>query len=207
MVDLIRLVLVKERRKASDVDQILKWATMIVVVAITGHLTIEHVLVSGVAESKNDNSRLELEARAPSTSHKNASVGAENDDPLPGRAVRVKAGRNGHFYLDARINGINTPFVVDTGASVVALSFESARKAGIKPKKSDFIHPVSTANGVAHAAATNISSVRYQNINVRDVRAVVLPKGALGGANLLGNSFLSKLSEFKVRNGTLVMVP
>ncbi|MEM8837455.1 MAG: TIGR02281 family clan AA aspartic protease [Pseudomonadota bacterium] len=130
-----------------------------------------------------------------------------NTDFLPKRAVRINAGRRGHFHLDARVNGREIPFVVDTGASSVALSYESARRVGFNPKPSDFIGRSQTANGIARFAPVTISEIRFKSITVRNVRAAVLEKGALGDKNLLGNTFLSRLSEFNVRDGTLVMIP
>ncbi|MEM8795483.1 MAG: TIGR02281 family clan AA aspartic protease [Pseudomonadota bacterium] len=128
-------------------------------------------------------------------------------DFLPSRAVTINAGRGGHFNLDARVDGRVVPFLVDTGATAVVLSYEDARRIGYNPKPSDFVGRSQTANGIAHFAPVLINEIRFRSITVRNVRGAIMERGALGNKNLLGNTFLSKLSEYKVRNGTLIMVP
>ncbi|MEM9725805.1 MAG: TIGR02281 family clan AA aspartic protease [Pseudomonadota bacterium] len=120
-------------------------------------------------------------------------------------AATVRAGQGGHFRLKARVNGRSLPFLVDTGASYVTLNFDDARRAGVRLKRSDFRHAVRTANGVAKAAAVRLRSVQYKSIVIRDVTALVMPRGAMSDMNLLGNSFLSKLKRFEVRRGKLIM--
>ena len=123
--------------------------------------------------------------------------------PLAGVAVR--AGRGGHFYLKAHVNGRSLPFLVDTGASYVTLNHRDARKAGISLPRKAFKHEVRTANGRAKVAAVRLRSVRFKSIHVRNVVALVTQPGAMNGVNLLGNSFLSKLRSFKVVQGKLIM--
>jgi aspartyl protease family protein len=120
-----------------------------------------------------------------------------------GRQVEIRASRDGHFYLDAEINFRPVHFVVDTGATVVALRESDAAKAGIRVAKSAFDKPVSTANGVAYAAAVMLDNVRVEDIQVNGVRALVLPDEQLG-ISLLGAAFLNKLGRFEVADGTLI---
>ncbi|MEP3525041.1 MAG: TIGR02281 family clan AA aspartic protease [Hyphomicrobiales bacterium] len=187
-------------------DQIIKWVSGIIFVAIAAHFGVLNY-VEPRLDKGTDNQEIQTQAALPVELNRTEVKHVEQEEPLPGRAVRVKAGNNGHFYLDAKINGTRTPFLVDTGASMVALSYESAQRAGIRLKKSDFKHTASTANGQVAMAVVMLDSVRFKNILVRNVRAGVLPKGALGGANLLGNSFLSRLREYKVSDGSLIMRP
>lgn len=192
--------------KSDTMDQIIKWVSGIIFIAIAAHFGVVNFVEPRLDKGTNDQ-EIQTEAALPVELNRTEVKHVEEDEPLPGRAVRVKAGNNGHFYLDAKINGTRTPFVVDTGASMIALSYESAQKAGIRLRKSDFKHTASTANGQVAMAVVTLDTVRYKNILVRNVRAGVLPKGALGGANLLGNSFLSRLREYKVSDGSLVMRP
>lgn len=190
-------------------DQIIKWVSGIMIVAIISYFAILNYAVPALDKAASHQEG-EAEEAAPviyGTAERNLAQEEEIEEPLPGRAVRLKAGPNGHFYLDAKVNGTKIPFVVDTGASMIALSYESAQSAGIRLRKSDFKHAASTANGQVPMAVVVLDSIRFKNITVRDVRAGVLPKGALGGANLLGNSFLSRLREYKVSDGTLIMRP
>lgn len=198
-------------------DTIIKWSTGIVICAIAAHFAISGFLSPKLAEIAAGGTGTERSASLSATAGESVlsaqadgkvdAATEEIEDPLPGRAVRLKAGQNGHFYLDAKVNGATTPFLVDTGASMIALSYEAAEKAGVRLRKSDFKYSASTANGTVPMAIVTLDSIRYKNIYVRDVRAGVLPKGALSGANLLGNSFLEKLREYKVSDGTLVMIP
>ena len=94
--------------------------------------------------------------------------------------------------------------MVDTGASIVALRQSDARRAGIRVHRDDFNVPLSTANGTAYAAAVTLDSVAVDDIQIRNVRAVIVPDEQLS-ISLLGTSFLNKLRRFEVSEGTLLM--
>lgn len=119
-------------------------------------------------------------------------------------AAELNADANGHFITDAMINGSPVKVLVDTGASMVALSYEDADKVRLWPRSLRFDIPVMTANGQINAARVTIPRVKVGNIEVRDVDGVVMPKGALEGT-LLGMSFLNRLSSFKIENGVLFL--
>jgi aspartyl protease family protein len=119
-------------------------------------------------------------------------------------ATELKANGGGHFVTKAAINGNDITVLVDTGATAVALSYEDAGNAGLRPGILDFNVPVSTANGMTKAARVNIDSIEIDGIEVDDVDGLVLPEGALRGT-LLGMSFLGRLSSFKVEDGILYL--
>ena len=119
------------------------------------------------------------------------------------RTVTVQSDRRGHFQVDARVDGRRTDFLVDTGASVIALRESSAARLGIHPAARDYTAKMSTANGVAKAAPVQLNRVEVNGITVRDVRAVVMPDEALG-ENLLGMSFLSRV-KWTHERGRLVL--
>jgi aspartyl protease family protein len=121
-----------------------------------------------------------------------------------GSVVEIKAGRNGHFNTEAEINGRPVEVMIDTGASVVALSYEDAERAGLYISNSDFTGAVSTANGIARVAPVTLDRVTIGDITVRDVPAAVAEPGRLR-TSLLGMTFLNKLSRFDMRAGTLVL--
>lgn len=121
-----------------------------------------------------------------------------------GTLVELKAGRNGHFNTEAEINGRDIAVMVDTGATIVALSYEDAERAGIYLSQSDFTRAVSTANGVARIAPVTLDRVTIGDITVRNVPAAVAEPGRLT-TSLLGMSFLSRLSRFDMRAGVLVL--
>ena len=130
---------------------------------------------------------------------------AQRDLPIQLMAMtELKAGNQGHYVIKARINKSDIDVMVDTGASVVALSYEDAQRAGLRPNTLDFNVPVSTANGSVNAARAKLDRVEIDTVRVDNVDALVLPTGALNGT-LLGMSFLSKLDSFKSEDGVLTL--
>jgi len=147
-------------------------------------------------------------ARAPNgaTARSVASVApARANLPVRRDEYRIPADAMGQFSADAEVNGSRIQkMLVDTGATLVALSYEDASGAGVFPAPADFKYQVNTANGVAHVARVKLRDVRLGNLVVYDVDAVVGERGALDGS-LLGMTFLSKLSKFEVGSGALVL--
>jgi aspartyl protease family protein len=120
------------------------------------------------------------------------------------RSVVVPRDARGHFEVDGRIDGQLVSFMIDTGASVIALTATDAARLGIHPAQSDFVTAVKTANGLVRAAPTQLDAIEIGDVVVRDVAALVLPDEALGD-NLLGLSFLSRLRRFEYSDGQLVL--
>ncbi len=121
-----------------------------------------------------------------------------------GRMVQLKAGAYGHFYSRVHVNGRAVQAMVDTGASIVALTYDDARAAGIHIRDGDYTHRVSTANGIARVAMVTLDSVAIEDIVVRDVRAAVAEPGKLT-KTLLGMSFLGQLRRAEMSRGVLVL--
>ena len=124
--------------------------------------------------------------------------------PQLSRMIEIKAGDHGHYETTASIEHIPVMVLVDTGASKVALSYDDAERVGLNPFRLRFDQPVATANGVVDAAAITLRRVEIDNVVVHDVDAMVLPDGAMRGT-LLGMSFLSRLSGFRMSDGTLYL--
>ncbi|MFL6813526.1 MAG: TIGR02281 family clan AA aspartic protease [Bradyrhizobium sp.] len=120
------------------------------------------------------------------------------------RSLSIPRDFRGHFLTEGRIEGQRIGFMVDTGASVVALNETSAARFGLRPSRGDYTATVTTANGTIKAARTRIAMVEIGELVVRDVDAMVLPDAALS-ENLLGLSFLSKLRSFEYANGQMVL--
>ena len=120
------------------------------------------------------------------------------------RSVVVPRDARGHFQVDARVDGGRLSFMVDTGASVIALTQSDAARLGIHPSAGEYVAEVRTANGTVRAAPTRLDAVEVGDLVVRDVAAVVLPDEALSD-NLLGLSFLSRLKRFEYSDGKLVL--
>ncbi len=108
------------------------------------------------------------------------------------RSLVIKAGNGGHFEVEARVDGRRIAFMVDTGASQIALRESDAARLGLRPSPRDYTIKINTANGVGRAALVQLRMVEVGNIVVRDLPALVSPDDALG-VNLLGMSFLSRV--------------
>ncbi len=121
-----------------------------------------------------------------------------------GRIVEIKAGAHGHYYANAEINGRPIDVLVDSGASIVALTYDDARRAGLSIRDGDYTHRVSTANGPARVAPVTLDRVSIGDITVRNVPAAVSEPGKLG-TSLLGMSFLGRLQQIDIRSGVLVL--
>jgi aspartyl protease family protein len=126
------------------------------------------------------------------------------DNTQAGRSVSIARDGRGHFQTEGRIDGQRVGFMVDTGASVIALNESSAARIGVRPSQNDYNATVTTANGKVRAARTRLAMVDVGGLVVRDVDAMVLPDEALS-ENLLGLSFLSKLKRFEFANGRMVL--
>jgi aspartyl protease family protein len=120
------------------------------------------------------------------------------------RSLSIPRDGRGHFRTEGRIDGQRIGFMVDTGASLIALNETSAARFGLRPSRGDYNATVTTANGTIKAAPARLAMIEVGGIVVRDVDAMVLPDEALS-ENLLGLSFLSKLKRFEYTNGTMVL--
>ena len=143
-------------------------------------------------------------ALASSVQHHQAAAPVAIAAPAAGRTLNIPHDARGHFATDGRIEGQRIGFMVDTGASVIALNESSAARFGLRPSRGDYNATVTTANGTIKAARTRIAMVDVGGLVVRDVDAMVLPDEALS-ENLLGLSFLSRLKRFEYANGMMVL--
>jgi len=144
----------------------------------------------------------------PQSGEQNARV-AVTAPPTPaptptayGRTMTIRPDSRGHFQAEGRVDGQRMDFVVDTGATVVAIPEREASRLGIHPARREYTAQIRTANGTVNAAPTQLYVVEIGGLTVRDVAAVVLPDEALS-ENLLGMSFLSRLRRFEFANGRL----
>jgi aspartyl protease family protein len=130
--------------------------------------------------------------------------GAAVVDEVRGTAT-FRAGRDGHFLVNATVNGADVRMIFDTGASAVVLTTADARRAGIDLDGLRFDVPVSTANGTGRAALVRLQSIEIGGIVRNNIRAFVAEHGALE-ASLLGMSFLETLSRYSVSANSLELV-
>ena len=118
-------------------------------------------------------------------------------------AVVYQPNMDGDFTVNARINGVEMTMILDTGASLVSLRQEDARRLGIDPDSLVYDRVMYTANGTAPGAFISLKEIDVGGIVRRDVGAVVM-RGDLGQP-LLGMSFLTKLTSFEVTPKTLTL--
>ena len=122
------------------------------------------------------------------------------------RSARVTIARDGHghFQTDARIDGQHIDFMVDTGASVVALTETDAARLGVLPLRGDYRATVTTANGRVKAAPDRLAGSMWAGWWCAMWTPWCCPTGR-SAENLLGLSFLSRLKRFELANGQMVL--
>jgi len=120
------------------------------------------------------------------------------------RSTVIDNDTRGHFQAEGQIDGKTVSFMVDTGATVVALNETSAAALGLRPTPADYNASVGTANGNVRAARARLGVVDVGGVVVENVDAIVLPDEALK-QNLLGLSYLSRLKRLEFANGKLVL--
>ncbi|HTT46457.1 MAG TPA: TIGR02281 family clan AA aspartic protease [Pseudolabrys sp.] len=118
--------------------------------------------------------------------------------------MELSSGRDGHFRVDARIDGRHIDFMVDTGASLVILRESDAAQVGLHPMPRDYTAIVSTANGRTKAAPAKLDRIEVGDITVFDVPALIMPDDALS-QNLLGVAFLSRLRRYEYADGRMLL--
>ena len=120
------------------------------------------------------------------------------------RAVEIERSRGGEFALHARINGVTTPMVIDTGATAVVLTYETAKAAGLPLELLAYDVDVETAAGKTRAARLTLDRVAIGKLTERAVPALVVPRGQMK-TSLLGMSFLDRLESWEVRPEKLLL--
>jgi aspartyl protease family protein len=122
----------------------------------------------------------------------------------PARAVQIARGQSGEFALLARINGVSAPMVIDTGATSVVLTYETAKAAGLPLELLEYDVDVETAGGHTRAARLTLDRLAIGKLVERSVPALVVPHGQMK-TNLLGMSFLDRLESWEVHPDKLML--
>lgn len=124
---------------------------------------------------------------------------------VEGAETRVQLSRDGHFWLRAEINGQPARFLVDTGATLTAVSVETAAAAGLEEREGGLPVRMQTANGAVAAQLTTIDELRFGNVAARGLDAIIAP--GLGPTNVIGMNLLSRLASWRVEGDTMILVP
>lgn len=122
-----------------------------------------------------------------------------------GGALRVRMADDGHFWVRATVNGSTQDFLIDSGATTIAMPARNAEAAGISIARDKLPVVINTANGAVEAMRGSIDTLVVGPITSRDIEVVVAP--AFGDTNVLGMNFLSSLASWRVEGQSLVLVP
>ncbi|MEG8039032.1 TIGR02281 family clan AA aspartic protease [Sphingomonas sp. LR60] len=128
-----------------------------------------------------------------------------DDQKVAGEETRIRMSRDGHFYVRAQIGGAERRLLVDSGATITALSPATAAAAGVEVKPAVFPVLLKTANGTIRADTGEVRELRFGNVIARDLAVVVSP--AFGDVDVLGMNFLSRLKSWRVEGRTLILTP
>ena len=124
---------------------------------------------------------------------------------VAGDTTRIPLSPDGHFWIKARVNGEQRRFLVDTGATLTAISAKTAMAAGVEPGPMDRALVLQTANGAVQAQTAVVSELRFGNIVARDLDVVITP--GMGETNVIGMNLLSRLASWRVEGRTLILSP
>ena len=127
------------------------------------------------------------------------------DQTVSGNEVRIRMAPDGHFWARVKIDGTPRRMLVDSGATITAVSTQTADAAGLTVRKSMFPMIVQTANGSISAQVSEIGQLTLGDIAARDLPVVVSP--AFGETDVLGMNFLSRLKSWRVEGRTLILTP
>jgi aspartyl protease family protein len=122
-----------------------------------------------------------------------------------GKEVRIRMAPDGHFWARVTIGGVERRMLIDSGATLTALSSGTAAAAGLKTDDHLFPVVLNTANGAITARTATLPTLKLGDIVARDLPVVVSP--AFGDTDVLGMNFLSMLKSWRVEGRELVLEP
>ncbi len=123
---------------------------------------------------------------------------------VEGGVTRIPLSQDGHFWLRAELNGVPANFLVDTGATLTAISQGLADQAGVEPRRGGLPVSIGTANGTTEAQIATIDELRFGNVAARGLDVVIAP--TLGETNVIGMNLLSRLASYRVDNQNNEMI-
>jgi len=120
-----------------------------------------------------------------------------------GGLVRIPMSNDGHYWVEAVVNGQNIRFLIDSGASTTAISQQTASALPLSPDPLGGMVMVQTANGPISAQRSILPAMEIGSIHAIDLPVIVSP--AFGTVNVLGMNFLGKLKSWRVEDGTMIL--
>ena len=127
------------------------------------------------------------------------------EQSVAGGETRIPLAPDGHYWVRATINGQRANFLIDTGATVSAVSPAIAEAAGLEPRRGGIPVQIKTANGSVAAQIASADRIAFGNIAAEGIDVVIAP--GLGETNIIGMNLLSRLDGWRVKRGTLILTP
>jgi len=174
---------------------------------LTNTVLIAGVAIAGVLYLDHKGKKIDSSPAAPQTQSLQTTGAEGKSRPQVKKSASVvsipKDSRTGQYHYRGRVNSGYVEFLVDTGASAIALTLADARKAGVREADLTYDVPVSTAGGTNYAARVTLDQVALGGIILRDVDAFVLKTGL--ETSLLGMTWLGRLQEVKATPNALLL--
>ena len=136
------------------------------------------------------------EARLAKAGQSTTSAGSNENSAWYSGGHSLKRQRDGHFYASGIVDGASVEFLVDTGASIVALTGSDALAAGLSWSESEIRQIGTGASGAVYGVPIYLSQIEVGSVTQHNVRAVIIPRGL--EISLLGQSFLSDINSVEI---------
>ena len=172
----------------------------IAMLAFVGAAFVPGGAIDSATEGAEDFASEKTNAPAALDRHSNSSASYAS---WAAGATELPRAADGHFYADTRINGSQVEFLVDTGATKVALTGTDARAAGLYWSDADMRQVARGASGPVYGVSVTLDRVTLGGHEARDVAALIVPEGL--GVSLLGQSFLSTIHPVRIEHDRMVL--
>lgn len=124
---------------------------------------------------------------------------------VEGGETRIPLSADGHFWVRAEVNGVPGNFMIDTGATLTAISAPLAERAGLEPRRGGIPIMLGTANGTVQAFVATVDSLTFGNVSATGTDAAIAEN--FGDFNVIGMNVLARLGSWRVEDNTLILVP
>ena len=124
---------------------------------------------------------------------------------VEGGETRIPLSADGHFWVRADVNGVPGNFMIDTGATLTAISAGLAERAGLEPRRGGIPIMLGTANGKVQAHVATVDSLTFGNVSASGTDAAIAEN--FGDFNVIGMNVLARLGSWRVEDNTLILVP
>lgn len=171
--------------------------------AMDGKFIFVLLAVAGVATLAGGRPGESSEATVTSVSGGPATAAQPKREMNMGSGFSIPRSPDGHFYADGQVNGVTVHFLIDSGASTVALTASDAARIGKHVGPGDMTQKVLTANGEAAVAPITLETVTLGSVTVGQVDGVVAGDGL--GISLLGQSYLARVGKVSIENDRMTL--